>query len=118
LSETGLLDDQAFSRFWVEARQNSRPRGKLALRSELLRKGIDRATINETLAEQGDANDERERAEALARSVLHKYNRGTDKHSFQRRLGGFLQRRGFAPDIVIGLVGQLWREIQTNAEEE
>jgi regulatory protein len=118
LNETGLLDDQAFSRFWVEARQNSRPRGKLALRSELLRKGIDKATIDETLAEQGDADDERERAETLARSVLHKYSRETDKQSFQRRLGGFLQRRGFAPDIVIALVGQLWREVQANNEEE
>jgi regulatory protein len=118
LSETGLLDDQAFSRFWVEARQGSQPRGKLALRSELLRKGIDRATIDETLAEQGGADDERARAETLARKVLHKYREAPDKQSFQRRLGGFLQRRGFAPDVVMTLLGQLWREVQAERAEE
>lgn len=118
LSETGLLDDEAFSRFWVEARHGSRPRGILALRSELRRKGVERTIIEETLAEQADPAEERARAEMVARNALRKYADAPDRQSFQRRLGGFLLRRGFAPDIVMALVSQLWREIQSKDDQE
>lgn len=117
LSESGLIDDASFSRFWVESRQRSRPKGKFALRAELRLKGIERDTIEATLAEHTSPAIEQAQAEALARKNLHKYAAAPDRQSFQRRMGGFLQRRGFAPAIVISLVNQLWREVQQNEED-
>ncbi len=116
LSESGLIDDASFSRLWVESRQRSRPKGQFALRAELRRKGIERDTIEATLAEQTSPESERTQAEALARQNLRKYAAAPDRQSFQRRMGGFLQRRGFAPDVVMSLVNQLWRELQQNEE--
>ncbi|NCC32747.1 MAG: regulatory protein RecX, partial [Chloroflexia bacterium] len=51
LQDLGLLDDAAFSRYWVENRQRFRPRGARALVAELRNKGVDRDTIATALAE-------------------------------------------------------------------
>lgn len=48
----GYLDDETFARAWVESRDRARPRGEHALRLELIRKGIDRQTIDLVLAER------------------------------------------------------------------
>ena len=40
LQSTGLVNDEAFARAWVENRNTFRPRGKPALRMELRRKGL------------------------------------------------------------------------------
>lgn len=110
LSELGMIDDPAFSRFWVESRRQSRPRGTVALRNELRRKGVDRATIEQALAEEGSADDERKRALELARSVVGRYANAPDRSSFQRRLGGYLLRRGFSAETVMPIVERLWRQ--------
>jgi regulatory protein len=120
LAELGLVDDAAFSRYWVESRQNFRPRGQLALRDELRRKGVGRDLIDAALAEvsreRGEddpAEAESERAMALARGALRRYADAPDRHSFQRRLGGFLQRRGFTLATIRPIIDILWRELQT-----
>ncbi|MEI8166524.1 MAG: RecX family transcriptional regulator [Chloroflexales bacterium] len=97
LSALGLLDDAVFSRYWVENRQSFRPRGANALRDELRRKGVARDTIAEALAAtDADPEGEAARAEAVARSALRRYAASPDRSTFQRRLGGLLQRRGFS----------------------
>src|SRR3954447_19674126 len=42
LAELGFLDDEAFARAWVDARDRAKPRGEHALRRELGLKGVDR----------------------------------------------------------------------------
>ncbi|PDW03074.1 hypothetical protein CJ255_10845 [Candidatus Viridilinea mediisalina] len=119
LTELGLLDDAAFSQLWVEQRQRQRSRGIHALRDELRRKGVDRATIEQTLA-QSDASDpeaEAERAEALARHLLPRYATSRDKATFQRRLGGLLQRRGFSLAVISPILGILWAELQDHEDD-
>lgn len=118
LIELGLLDDARFSQILVENRRTLQGRGALALRDELRRKGVDRATIEATLAaEEPDDEAERERALSLARSVVHKYAGATDRASFQRRLGGFLQRRGFTVDTIRPILAALWAERGEAADE-
>jgi regulatory protein len=58
LVEVGYLDDQAFARAWLESRDRARPRGAAALRRELALKGVDRAVIDELLAEREAASSE------------------------------------------------------------
>jgi regulatory protein len=117
LAELGLVDDAAFSRYWVESRQSFRPRGQLALRDELRRKGVGRELIDAALAESdSDPEAEQERAMTLARGALRRYADAPDRHSFQRRLGGFLQRRGFTLDTIRPIIDILWRELQTKEQ--
>jgi regulatory protein len=117
LGEIGLVDDAAFSRYWIESRQTFRPRGQLALRDELRRKGVGRDVIESAL-EQADTDPEaeQERALALARGALRRYADAPDKFTFQRRLGGFLQRRGFTLDTIRPIIAILWQELQTKGQ--
>ncbi|PDV97220.1 regulatory protein RecX [Candidatus Chloroploca asiatica] len=119
LQDLGLLDDAAFSRYWVENRQRFRPRGVRALVAELRDKGVDRDTIATALAEVGaDAEGERQAAEQVARSVLARYCACPDRTTFQRRLGGLLQRRGFALAVIRPLLETLWHECSASQGDE
>lgn len=117
LSDLGLADDTAFARFWVENRQSYRPRGINALRDELRRKGVAQDVIAGAIDESGGRDEEAERAMTLGRAALRKYADAPDYHTFSRKLGGFLQRRGFGFDTVRPVLEQLWREIKTGDEE-
>jgi regulatory protein len=112
LQRLGLLDDAAFARFWVENRQATQPRGMGALRNELRNKGIDSKLIETTLDESDMAGSEEQRAMQIARKSLHKYASATDRNSFNRRFGSFLQRRGFSFSIIGPILERLWNETQ------
>ncbi|HEV8516364.1 MAG TPA: regulatory protein RecX [Candidatus Limnocylindrales bacterium] len=77
LMELGILDDAAFARAWVESRDRARPRGESALRHELALKGVDRAIVDELLAERAAASRSGEGPRAV--------NRGTDADAGDRR---------------------------------
>lgn len=102
LAELGMLDDEAFAKAWVESRDRARPRGERALRSELARKGIDRAITDETLAEREvdrpDADSE------AARRLLDRHAaalaRVTDPRARRQRAYALLARNGFDPDTA------------------
>ena len=118
LGELGLVDDAAFARFWVENRQSSRPRGTGMLRDELRRKGIDRAVADTILGDDHLVGDEAEQVWTLARAALRKYAGAADRATFMRRMGGYLQRRGFSFDTIRPVVEQLWSEIQGEPAED
>jgi regulatory protein len=96
LERMGYLDDRAFATFWIENRNRHKPRGKRALRYELRRKGISDRIIRELLDEMVD---EKEGAYEAAQSRLRRM-RGATEYEFKRKVGGFLQRRGFSYDAV------------------
>ena len=107
LRRTGLVDDEQFSRTWVENRgSGASARGMSLLAAELRAKGIDSETITEALA----GTDESELALAAARPRAARLA-GLEYGDFRRRLAGFLQRRGFGYDATAAAVRQLWREL-------
>ncbi|HEX5690744.1 MAG TPA: RecX family transcriptional regulator [Roseiflexaceae bacterium] len=112
LTALDMLDDAAFARLWVENRQTLRPRGVSALRDELRRKGIDRAVADTILSDEALTSEEGNRAMEIARNALKKYATSPDRATFQRRLGGFLQRRGFGFDTIGPIVDTLWAELE------
>jgi regulatory protein len=121
LAELGLVDDAAFSRYLIENRQTFRPRGQLAIRDELRRKGVERGVIDAALDEaaaEADPEAEAERAMAVARGAARRYADAPDRASFQRRLGGFLQRRGFTLDTIRPILDILWKEQRTTTRDE
>ena len=91
------LDDAGFARSWVERRVEHHPRGRRLLEQELWRKGIDRELARDTLDESD--LDEIAAATELARKRAAAYA-GDDPATARRRLGSYLQRRGFAYDAV------------------
>ncbi|MEP7187879.1 MAG: RecX family transcriptional regulator [Roseiflexaceae bacterium] len=120
LAELELLDDAAFARYWVENRVAYRPRGAGALRDELRRKGIDADVTAEVLSDNVLTGDESASAWGLARGALHKYAGAQDRNAFTRRMGSYLQRRGYTFEVIRPIVDQLWAEVSAaeDAEDE
>ena len=107
LRESGLVDDAAFARIWVDEREKFRPRGPRALRRELRQKGLDEETITQAIT----GVDAEVSAYEAARSRAARLG-GSDYWQFRQRLGAFLARRGFDYDVVRAVVDRLWREEQ------
>jgi len=116
LTELGILDDEAFSRAWVESRDRARPRGESALRQELALRGVSREVIDgaldarrsgERAARLGEAPpevSEGERGspdEAAALRLLERrastLRRETDPRARRQRAYALLARNGFDP---------------------
>jgi regulatory protein len=107
LSAMGYVDDTAFARFWLENRETFKPLSPVALRQELQQKGIARDVIDEVLSEV-DAEDAAYRA-ALAQV---RRIRTHDRREFKRKLGAFLQRRGFSFAVARTVIGRLMEELE------
>jgi regulatory protein len=111
LERAGLLDDEAFARFWVENREQFGPRGTRALRYELRQKGVPDEIIQETIADL----DEGDAAYHAALKRLRRYAQA-DEQTFRKRLGDYLVRRGFAYHTVRDVLDRLWIEYGNRAD--
>jgi regulatory protein len=108
----GYLDDEAFARFWVQDRSSFKAASPKAIRYELKEKGIADAIIAEVLADV----DVDTVALQAARSQLRRY-RGSDRAEFKKKLGGYLQRRGFTYGDARTALQQLIEELETEDPE-
>lgn len=108
LTESGLLDDTAFAKYWVENREQFRPRAARALRFELKRKGLSDSDIKDAVGEM-DENDSAYRAGANRA----KRWRNLERREFVEKLTGFLVRRGFSYSVAKDAVVRLWNESRT-----
>ena len=113
LIDLRYLDDEAFTRAWVESRDRARPRGEHALRRELQLKGVDAALVGEVLDQRRDearasgdgagdgepAGPDAAAAERLLRRKLPAILREADPRRRRQRAYALLARSGFAPDV-------------------
>jgi len=124
LVSLGYLDDVAFSRAWVESRDRARPRGSLALRQELLRKGVPRAIIDGALDARGSgsrpgedgatgagASTSTEAEVQAARRLLDRraatLGREADPRRRRQKAYALLARHGFPPDVCRALAASV-----------
>jgi len=107
LNELNYLNDESFAQYWVEQRDTFKPRSHMALRQELMQKGIDRSIIDEALIASDETASARTVAEKKARQ-LARY----PEDEFKKKLGQFLQRRGFHYALIKEIMDELWQEIE------
>lgn len=106
LSQMGYLNDADFARFWVENRTMFKPLGPRALRYELRQKGIANEIIERILAESEAPQDLAYRAAAdRARRF-----QAVTPDELRKKIGSFLQRRGFSYETSHGVIEQLIAE--------
>jgi regulatory protein len=110
LQRAELLNDEEFSRQWVESRARSKKIGRARLASELRLKGVSKEAVDDALGEL-DPERELDTATELARKRLG----GDDPAdpAVRRRLAGFLQRRGYKWETV----EQVFTRIAANRDE-
>ena len=105
LQEVGLIDDAAFAKFWVENREEFRPRAARALRFELKRKGL----ANDVIDGVVNTVDEKESAYRAGTARAARW-RTLDRREFMEKLIAFLARRGFSYPVAKDAAKQLWDE--------
>lgn len=122
LVELGYLDDAEFTRAWVESRDRARPRGAVALRRELQRKGVPDDVIADVLADRarstagsdGGTADASEADRAAARKLLERRSsalrREADPRRRRQKAYALLARNGFAPDVCHELAAGVTEE--------
>lgn len=88
LTELGYLNDEAYARQYVD--ENKCRYGMYRLKNELLKRGVDRETVDEAI-EQTDCSEE---TVALARSLYK--GCGGDKYKLKNKL----YRKGCSPDDI------------------
>lgn len=106
LVEYGYLNDEKFALDWGRSRIANKKFGPYRLRQDLLRKGLARDLVDQTLAKLYTEVDEEELARLAAEKKIHQL-RNVDDEVKRRRLMQFLQRKGFPADIIFKTVKQL-----------
>jgi regulatory protein len=123
LLELGYLDDERYAAAWVASRDRSRPRGSLALRRELSRKGVEAAAIDIALAGRDDARADVDGSDpteagasadlAAASRLLERragaLGREPDLRKRRQKAYALLARNGFDPDVCARAVGAFAR---------
>lgn len=101
LEAIGLLNDDEFARAEAAAQLRNASRSSGAVTRRLRQRGIAAEVATAAVAEAVDSEavDDAARCAAAAEKRVRQL-RGLDRQAAQRRLTGFLMRRGFAPDLV------------------
>lgn len=107
LEEGGWLDDRAFAEGYIRAK---REYGRRRLLQDLLRKGVDRTVAMEVLERhQGDDDGAQQAREAAVARLARM--QGVDRETAQRRLAGYLARRGYGFEIISRVLGPLLQDL-------
>ncbi len=106
LQSRGYLDDEAFARWWAQARARGRRIGSLRLRQELAAKGIPRELAASAIEAAFEEASELDRALAAGRRRLAALQAGSSGR-VPTRLAGYLLRRGYPGSLVRRVVRRL-----------
>ncbi len=113
LRAQGYVDDQEFSRFWIENRRQFKPLGARALRHELRGKGVDEelaaAMVEDLDLEELACRAARPQAQRLYALLA------SNRRDFRSRLTAFLARRGFDYSVIRGAIVRLESELTEGA---
>lgn len=113
LQGAGLLDDRALAYDLVSRLRDRKGLGRTAVAAELSRRLLPNDVIAEAL-DTIESDDELETARELAVRRAGQL-RSLDRATAERRLSGFLQRRGYSGDIVRTAVNEALRGAGTGS---
>jgi len=97
-----LIDDTKFAKWWVETRQEFRPKPRRIIKQELIIKGVDKQIIDEVLDET--KFDEEKLAKDLLKSRENHW-KGLEKNKRKQKKIEYLIRKGIGYDIAKRAVG-------------
>ena len=105
LIKLGLLNDEDFTKWWIEQRQKFKPRGERLLRQELHAKGIDREIVDAHFYDYHSPGGE---ITKVAAKKFPSY-KNLPEREFRSKMGAFLTRRGYDWDEISTVVDRLLR---------
>lgn len=105
LSE-GLLDDAKYAQQWRDSRERRKPRSRRMIASELKARGIAGHLIENAL----EGYDSMEAARQAASRYAVRQS-ASDRVTFDRKVGAFLNRRGFESGVIRKVLQELRDEL-------
>jgi regulatory protein len=87
----GYVNDEAFSRYWIENRQLRKGISQRKLQAELASKGVDRSIV-ESLLSETDRSDENE--------IIKIIEKKAKRYDDEQKLTAYLARQGFGYDDI------------------
>jgi regulatory protein len=100
LERLGMVDDAAYARAFVRGRFEGRGYGPARLRQDLMRKGVDRTTIDAALAELEETADLGDEARQQAEKKWRALRSEEDVRKRKKKTMDFLVRRGYGFDTA------------------
>ncbi|MFA5523010.1 MAG: RecX family transcriptional regulator [Tissierellales bacterium] len=110
LKEQNYINDEEYAKSYIRDKVNLKKLGYARIKNELFQKRIDGSIIEETLNELIDKEDEYERALELAEKKMKSSYKNDDTQAAYRKLGGFLQRKGYSMDIVFKVLNKVLKQ--------
>lgn len=101
-----LLDDDSFAEWFVENRQEFRPKSTAVLRGELYQRGISREIVKEVFLRKFGTDVELKGAYSVA-GKKWRILRGLPQLEKSRKLQEFLWRKGYSQEIVRTILERL-----------
>ena len=100
LKDHKFINDDEFTRWWIEQRITHKPRSKRVLIMGLKLKGITQELITKYVFEENDtAVNDLEQALRLLSKKITRYQH-LEKEKLYQKLGGALARKGFSWDVI------------------
>ncbi|MBU0533913.1 MAG: recombination regulator RecX [Candidatus Omnitrophica bacterium] len=106
LKRINYLNDYEFAKAFIESRLIHNPKGKTLLLYELLKKGVDKDTVNKVLDEIISREKEENIVKVLAQKLWQK-KRNLDKAKRKAQTYNYLARRGFPASLIIKILEEL-----------
>lgn len=107
LKEFKYIDDEEYAKIYIKDRMNSKKLGHKRIKYELHQKGIDKTLIQDKINKLVNDDEEYERALETAQRKMNTSYKNDDNQSAYRKLGGFLQRKGFSMDTIIKVLNKV-----------
>lgn len=109
LYEMKLLDDEAFTKWWIDQRSTFRPEGSRLIKYELERKGVPKEVISGLLTEERPKTTDLMLAEKLAVRKMESL-KNLPKIEVKKKLFYALAQRGFSYEIIEQTVAKLLKK--------
>jgi regulatory protein len=107
LTRDKFLNDEEFTKWWVEQRTILKPKASRVIKFELKQKGISKELIENFFEENEDANTDSAKALKLAEKKMERYGKIEDKRKVYEKLGRFLASKGFDWDTIKEVIDQV-----------
>lgn len=111
LKNKGMINDLIFAKSWIEARRRSKNLGTIAVKSELVKKGVSREIISELIANTKEI-DEQLAVLALKKRINRWKN--LSNLAFRKKATEYLLRKGFEYEVIKKVIGKQLRVLKEN----
>jgi regulatory protein len=107
LTRDKFLNDEEFTRWWVEQRTLLKPKAWRVIVYELKQKGISKELIESVQSSEFKIQNDAESAMKLAEKKLRTIHDRSDRWKVQEKLGRYLAGKGFDWDTIKAVIDQV-----------